>query len=267
MHQKGKKEKTKCSYCNRGFHPKSSFMKKTIDLMAQTLEQHHLKDCILDNARKNSSSQKGIGHALLAISSSLDAWVIDSKATLHMASSDRLLSYLETCSRPSIFMGDDSLAEVCGRDRVNLDHGCFQDVLDVLNFSMNLLSIYQTTHLVLGKKVEFIPDSVIIFDSLDGSKIVVGEVNHHSRLYAFSHFTHKSDYVSILTHANEESKLWHEMFGHLNFKYLYQLSKGVMVDGLPHIQYTYGVCQGFILGKHHEEKFNTCKAWRASSLL
>jgi hypothetical protein len=41
-------------------------MKKTIDLMAQTLEQHHLEDCIPDNARKKPSSERSNGqHYLL----------------------------------------------------------------------------------------------------------------------------------------------------------------------------------------------------------
>jgi spore germination cell wall hydrolase CwlJ-like protein len=54
---KGKKDNTKCSYCNMGFHLDISCMKNTIDLMAQPLEKHHLEDCILDNAlRKNSST-------------------------------------------------------------------------------------------------------------------------------------------------------------------------------------------------------------------
>jgi len=106
---KGKKEKKKCSYCNRGFHPKSYCMKKTIYLMTQTLEQQHLEDFIPDNVRKNPSSEIGNGHALLAISSSPNAWVLDLGATHHMASSNRLFSYLETCSGPLIFMEDDSL--------------------------------------------------------------------------------------------------------------------------------------------------------------
>jgi hypothetical protein len=63
------------------------------------------------------------------------------------------------------------------------------------------------------------------------------------------------------------SRLWHERYGNLNFKYLYDFSKGGMVYGLPHIQYTNRVCQGCILGKHPEENFNTGKAWRESSLL
>jgi hypothetical protein len=42
-------------------------MKKTMDLMEHTLEQHHLEDCIPDNARKIPSSERGNGHALLSI--------------------------------------------------------------------------------------------------------------------------------------------------------------------------------------------------------
>jgi hypothetical protein len=56
------------------------------------------------------------------------------------------------------------------------------------------------------------------------------------------------------------------MFGHLNFKYLDQLSKGGMVDVLPHIQYIDKVFYGFILGKHPQDNFNIGKSWRESSL-
>jgi hypothetical protein len=101
---------------------------------------------------------------------------------------------------------------------------------------VNLISIYQITHSGSEKKLEFTSNSVIIFDLLDGSKIVICEVNHYSRLYTFSHFTHKSNYVYIIKHANEEPSLWHARFGNMNFKYLYHLSKGGMVDGLPDVQ-------------------------------
>jgi hypothetical protein len=77
-----------------------------------------------------------------------------------------------------IFIGNDYSIEVCGRGRVDLDHGCFQDVLHVLNLSVSLLSIYKIVHSGTGKKVDFTPDSVIISDLLDGSKKFVGEVNH-----------------------------------------------------------------------------------------
>jgi hypothetical protein len=44
---------------------------------------------------------------------------------------------------------------------------------------------------------------VIISEMADGSRVAVGEVDHHSRLYTFSHFIPKYDYISLLTHENE----------------------------------------------------------------
>jgi len=133
--------------------------------------------------------------------------VVDSEATHHMTSLDRLFSYLETCFRPMIFMGDDSLTKVCGKSRVDLKNGFFQCLLHVLKLSINILSIYQITNSSSREKVEFNPNSIIIFDLSNGSKIVVDEVNQYSRLYSFSHFTHKYDYMSLLTHSNEEYRL------------------------------------------------------------
>ena len=51
-----------------------------------------------------------------------------------------------------------------------------------------------------------------------------------------------------MIHANEASKLWHEIFRHLNYKYLSDLSEKEMVIGLPKIMFSKGVCQGCILG-------------------
>ena len=39
---KGKKqEKTKCTYCHKGWNPESSYTKKTMDMMAQILENNN----------------------------------------------------------------------------------------------------------------------------------------------------------------------------------------------------------------------------------
>jgi hypothetical protein len=86
---KGKKGKSKCGYCNRDYHPESSCMKKTIDLMAKALQQNNLGDCIPENAKKKSGDQppdkRGNSHALISIHSSLnDAWILDSGASHHM---------------------------------------------------------------------------------------------------------------------------------------------------------------------------------------
>jgi hypothetical protein len=162
---------------------------------------------------------------LIAIHSSLDAWILDSGASHHMEATQDVLSSLTTCMGPPILMGDDTPVEVTGQGRVELQHGSFENVLHVSKLSVNLLSVYQITHSGTRKRVEFTLDSVTIYDMHDNSKIVVGEVNHQSQLYTFSKFIAKSDSTLLLTHVDDDSRLWHEIFGHLNFRYMQQLNK------------------------------------------
>ena len=80
-------------------------------------------------------------------------------------------------------------------------------------------------------------------------------MDHTLKVYNFSHFLPYSNPSALLTHANEASKLWHEIFSHVNYKYLSDLSEKEMVIVLPNINFSKGVCQGCVLGKHPEHKF------------
>jgi hypothetical protein len=46
-----------------------------------------------------------------------------------------------------------------------------------------------------------------------------------------------------------------------------QLSKNRLVDGLPDIHFSKGVCEGCVLEKHPQEKFDKGKSQRASTPL
>ena len=83
----------------------------------------------------------------------------------------------------------------------------------------------------------------------------------------FSHFFPYSDPYALLIHANEESKLWHEIFGHLNYKCLSDLSEKQMLMGLPKIEFSKRVCQGCILGKHPEHKYEKASHERTLHVL
>jgi hypothetical protein len=69
------------------------------------------------------------------------------------------------------------------------------------------------------KKFIFKPNAMEIYDMQTKSKVSTGEVNHQSRLYTFSEFI-EPDSTLLLTHADESSRIWHERFGHLNFRYM-----------------------------------------------
>ena len=75
-------------------------------------------------------------------------------------------------------------------------------------------------------------------------------MDHTSKVYKFSHFIPYLNPFSLLTHANEEINLWCEILGHINYKYIFDLSDKDMVIGLPNIKFSKGVFQGCILGKH-----------------
>ena len=79
------------------------------------------------------------------------------------------------------------------------------------------------THTRVPKRVYFIPNDVDITEIASGKLIARGLANHHVKAYEFSHFVADANPTAMLTHGNEVSRLWHERFGHINFKYLQQL--------------------------------------------
>jgi hypothetical protein len=85
-------------------------------------------------------------------------------------------------------------------------------------------------------------------------------------LYTFSEFI-EPDFALLLTHVDERSRIWHERFMHLNFRYMQHISNKGLVDGLPDIHFSKGICEGCVLGKHPQEKFDKGKTQRASSPL
>ena len=95
------------------------------------------------------------------------------------------------------------------------------------------------------------------------SRVSTGEVNHQSRLYTFSKFI-EPDSALLLTHVDESSRIWHEISQNLNFRYMQHLSKHGMVDGLPDIHFSKGICEGCVLGKNPQEKFDKGNTQKAS---
>ena len=141
-------------------------------------------------------------------------------------------------------MGDDSQILVEGRGSVRVKHGEFKNVLYVPSLATNLLSIYHMTHTGSPKRVTFDPNSVQITEKDTRKLVAKGIANHSTKSYEFSHFLHVSPPTALLSHANNNNNIWHERFGHLNFKYLKLLHNDKMLEGFPSIQTSNGVCVG-----------------------
>jgi hypothetical protein len=120
----------------------------------------------------NIGSSSSRGHALSPSSfsfnatstSSSDEWLIDSRATYHVAKDKAVFSTLNECNTKNIFIDDDRSLNVVGSRIVQVDNDHFNDVLCVPSLSYNLLSEYRITHSGEGKTVEFSPHQVVIND-------------------------------------------------------------------------------------------------------
>jgi hypothetical protein len=222
-------------------------MQKKIDIMTQIIQQNNLGDRILEGAKKKkpedqNPKKSNSSHALIAINSSLDVWIVDSGASHHMVATKVVYYSLDACKGPPILMGDNSPVEVTDKGRIELTNRSFENVLHVPKISVNIISVYQMTNSGTENKFIFTPKAVEIYDMQTNSRISTIEVNHQSRLYTFSEFI-ELDFALLLTHADESSRIWHKRFGHFNFIYMQQLSKKILVDGLPDIHFSKGICE------------------------
>ena len=91
--------------------------------------------------------------------------------------------------------------------------------------------------------------------------------DHNARMYKLSHFLPYFQGNALLSHANETRKLWHEIYGHINYRYLQALRKEIMVEGLPTIKFSNGTCKGCVVGKHVERGYEKGKERRVVQVL
>jgi hypothetical protein len=113
---------------------------KKIYLMSQILHKNNLGDRIPKGSKKkkpdNLNSKKGNSiHALIAINSSPNAWIVDSGESHHMDSSKEIYSSLDACKGPSILMGDNSSVKFTDKGRIELTNGMFENVLYIPKLS------------------------------------------------------------------------------------------------------------------------------------
>ena len=90
----------------------------------------------------------------------------------------------------------------------------------VPELAVNLILVYQMTHTGESKRVTFTPDSMEIEKISTNKVVALGFVDHNARMYKLSHFLPYSRENVLPSHANETSKLWHERYGHVNYRYL-----------------------------------------------
>jgi hypothetical protein len=229
------------------------------------MKKHNINIDSTSSSHRHALSASGFSfNSISTTTSSSYEWLIDLGASYHMAKDKSIFSSLNECNTKKIFVGDDKSLSVVGSRTFQVDNGHFNDVLCVPSLSCNLLSVYQITHLGEGKTVEFSPHQVVIKDLKHPKHVLAtGIADDITRLYNFDNFGSSSFSLVFVAHSDDLSKLWHERFGHLNYRSLQHLCNLQMVTGLPLVSCRDGVFVGCVLGKHHWDSFDKHASWHA----
>jgi hypothetical protein len=233
--------------------------------LEETMNKHNIN---IDSTTTSSSH----GHALSASGFSFNTtstsssyeWLIDSGESYHMAKDRDIFFSLNECNTKKIFVGDDRSLSVEGFGTVQVENDNFNDVLCVPSLSYNLLLVYQITHSGEGKTVEFSPHQVVIKDLKDHKHVLATRIDDDiTRLYKFDNFGSSSFSSVFVAHNDDLRKIWHEWFGHLNYRSSQKLCNQHMVTGLSLDSCRDDVCVGCVLGKYHRDSFDKRASWHA----
>jgi hypothetical protein len=252
------------NFCDKDGHDESKCFKKMTALEA-AMKKHNINIDSTSSSHRHALSSSGFSfNSNSTTTSSSDEWLIDSRAYYHMSKDKAIFSALNECNTKKIFFGDDRSLSVVGYGTVQVDNGHFNDVLCVPSLSCNLLSVYQITHSGEGKIVEFSPHQLVIKDLKDPKHVLAtGIADDITRLYKFDNFGSSSFSSVFVSHSDDLSKLWHEWFGHLNYRSLQQLCNQQMVTGLSLVSCRDDACAGCVLDKHHQDSFEKRASWHA----
>ena len=250
-----RKETRKCFFCKKEGHLKKdcfAFKKHQKEEEGgkdgpdqQKEQSHHVLQCwdeppeVGGEVALNTSTKE----------SPLGKWYVDSGATRHLCSQAELLTGLEEETNvKKIYVGDGSSLEVKGRGTVNLQLGEGQkrstveirDVLFVPKLAANLLSVPQLVE--KGVHVSFGKMGCTL--SYRGQQL--GVARKENKLYCLQ-ATHQQE---------DDSRLWHDRFGHPGHQALKQVLEGEYVQGLPKgLTPTEGTCEGCLKGKQARKPF------------
>ena len=194
--------------------------------------------------------------ALSAEIDDIDAWFVDSGASVHMNCNKKwYTNYKETQNGASIYLGDDRAYQIKGYGDipVTLPNGSVRHIRNVVyvpGIKKNLISVSTITDQNL--KVEFFKNYCIVKDLLDQYKTLAKGVRVGG-LYKLD-VTSKEHYALTSAIMPTES-LWHQRYGHINHPDLLLLLKHNMVEGLPMLKNVNIPCEGCALGKMHRNEF------------
>ena len=221
----------------------------------------HVKaDCWFRDQSANVAEEQSTSTLFMAKHETDDVassvWLVDSGCSNHMTGQKNLLRELDETQKQIVKLGDNKDINVEGKGIVSLktSYGkvkLLHDVQFVPNLAHNLLSVGQL--LENGYSVLFDGLTCSIKDRNTGRDIIS---THKTKNNMFSLEITNLESLNLTVKNQQNSKLWHLRYGHLNAESLRLLSQKNLVHGISRIHQC-KVCEGCAYGKQTMKSFPT----------
>lgn len=198
-----------------------------------------------------------------------EAWFLDSGCSNHMSGDKELFTSLNENFKHSVKLGNNSRMEVAGKGNIKLLlNGMMSTITEVYyvpELKNNLLSVGQLQEKGLAILIQggmckiYHPEKGLLAESeMSMNRMFILPVRCSPAT--------QSENCLHLSSVNQ-SQLWHERYGHLNYRSLKLLYDKRMVIGLPQFQDTSKVCVDCFEGKQQRKAIPKQSTWRAKEVL
>lgn len=184
-----------------------------------------------------------------------------------MTSNEHLFVNLDEKYQSTVVLGDNQSHGRKGKGTtvVTTKYGEVKHINESL-----LVPALKNNLLFVGKMLEqnyqvtFDKNECIIRDKLKRNVVVARARMTGDRMFPL-HFTHGNQ--PLRYSKMNESKIWHQRYGHLSFSGLILVKRLKIVEGLPFIENTKEVCEECVVAKQHRVSFPIGKSSRAKQHL
>lgn len=267
------------SYHDKG--EKKKFDKKNIQCYNCSKWGHFASECRSGKGRQKSDDDEAY-HAkedgsdsdevmlMVTTSSDIDnseTWFLDTGCSNHMTGHRDWLIDFDDSVKSKVKFADNSIisAEGIGKVMITRNKGkpaYVTNVLYVPSMKTNLLSLGQL--LEKGFSMNLKDNFIDVFDA-KGRKVLKAPLCKNRTFQVNLNATEVECFSS--TSAIGENWLWHQRYGHLNFKSLTQLAAKQMVIGLPLLQSPKQLCERCLTSKQPRNSFKSYGPARAKQSL
>ncbi|KAK4425519.1 hypothetical protein Salat_1745900 [Sesamum alatum] len=192
-----------------------------------------------------------------------EVWYMDSGSSSHMTANSEVLISLDKSVKTRIKMVDGTIRNTKGKGVIKLNSGegsCIKYVLYVLDLDSNLLSV--GPFLREGYSLLFEEFSCVVFTDKTKKNLLLKVPMSRNNMFPLVINDEKKALAALL---EDETWLWHNRYGHLNFITLSLLSNQHLVNGLPMIRHIDMVCESCVVGKQNRDSFPKSSNMRLQS--